>query len=585
MSRFLVMKNLGLCLLALILACAPQPAPAPILTPLAPTAASPLPPPPSAAAITGTVLDPEGSPIPGATVRVKATKNKTVSASDGSFTLHGLSTDEPVLLTAWAPGAFNGGETTKYYPGESNVKIVLEPLPTDDNQAYQWLSAFTSGGQSGNCENCHSALAPEASLSVGAKILPFEEWQKDAHALSTGNPRFLSMYLGRDLQGNQSPLTRYGYSRDYGRIPLRPDLTQPYHGPGYKLDFPDTAGNCAACHLPAAAIDDPYGIDPTTVGGTRAEGITCDFCHKIDAVKLDPGTGLPHPNTPGVLSFEFLRPPDGHQFFAGPLDDVAPGEDTYSPIQQQSQFCAPCHYGTFWGTTIYNSFGEWLASPYNDPLSGKTCQDCHMPPSGAAYIAQPDKGAVERNPETIFSHLMPGGSNANLLQKAVTMNVSAWRAGDKVAVTVTIVNDKTGHDVPSDSPLRQMILLVQARAPDGTELTQIDGPAIPDYGGIGDPAKGYYAGQAGKIYAKILMELWTEVTPTAAYWNPTRVVSDNRIPTFGSDSATYTFNAPVQGDASIQVRLLYRRAFIQLMDWKSWAVPDIVMDQKSLVVP
>ena len=585
MSRFLIVNGLGLLLLALLFACNAQPAPPSSLTPPLAAVSFPSATPPPVDAISGTVHDPNGAPIPGATVRVKATENKTTSDTDGSFTLHGLSADKALLLTAWAPGYFNGGEAQKRLPGEMNVEIVLHSIPAGDNESYPWLSAITAGGQSGSCENCHSALALGSSASLGGQALPFEEWQQGAHALSAENPRFLSMYLGRDVLGNQSPLTRYGYSRDYGRIPLSPDLTQPYFGPGYKLDFPDTAGNCAACHVPAAAIDDAYGIDPAAALGTAAEGVTCDFCHKIGGVKLDRLTGLPQPNMPGVLSFEFLRPPDGHQYFAGPLDDVAPGEDTYASIQQQSQFCAPCHYGTFWNTTVYDSFGEWLGSPYNDPVSGKTCQDCHMPHSGASFIALPDKGAVERDPETIFSHRMPGASSADLLQNAVTLNVSASRAGDKIAVTVTIVNDKTGHDVPTDSPLRQMILLVQARGPDGTGLTQEGGPTIPDYGGVGDPANGYYAGLAGRIYAKILMELWTEVAPTGAYWNPTRIVSDNRIPPFGSDSGAYTFNAPLQGDAIIQVRLLYRRAFIQLMDWKGWAVPDILMAQKSLTVP
>jgi hypothetical protein len=63
---------------------------------------------------------------------------------------------------------------------------------------------------------------------------------------------------------------------------------------------------------------------------------------------------------PGVLSFEFRRPPDDHQFFAGPYDDVGfvGSEDTYSSLQTESALCAPCHFGTFWDTTIYNSFGE-----------------------------------------------------------------------------------------------------------------------------------------------------------------------------------------------------------------------------------
>ena len=165
------------------------------------------------------------------------------------------------------------------------------------------------------------------------------------------------MYSGTDVHGNQSPPTRYGFNRDYGSFPLRPDLNQPYYGPGYKLDFSETDGNCAACHTPAASVNAPYGVNPTTVTGVAAEGVPCDFCHKVWDVRLAPATGLPYANMPGVLSFEFRRPPEGHQFFAGPYDDVAPGEDTYSALQTESRFCAPCHFGVFWETVVYNSFG------------------------------------------------------------------------------------------------------------------------------------------------------------------------------------------------------------------------------------
>ena len=101
------------------------------------------------------------------------------------------------------------------------------------------------------------------------------------------------MYNGTDMLGNQSPLTRYASSRDYGRFPILPDPDQPYFGPGYKLDFPETDGNCAACHTPAASVNDPYGVDPTNVTGVPAEGVPCDFCHKIWDVKLNPTSGFP----------------------------------------------------------------------------------------------------------------------------------------------------------------------------------------------------------------------------------------------------------------------------------------------------
>lgn len=391
------------------------------------------------------------------------------------------------------------------------------------------------------------------------------------------------MYLGTDLEGNRSPPTRFVANRDYGKVPLRPDPNAAYYGPGYRLDFPDSDGNCAACHTPMASIDDPYGVDPTAVTGVAAEGIGCDFCHKVWDVVLDRRTGLPDPNRPGVLSFEFRRPEPGHQFFAGPYDDVAPGEDTYSALQTESRFCAPCHHGVFWDTLVYDSYGEWLASPYSDPATGRTCQDCHMPPGGGSLFALPDVGGLVRDPQTIPGHLMPGAADETLLRNAVTLTAEAHRDGDEIVVEVEVANDLTGHHVPTDSPLRQMILIVTADGPDAP-LALLDGPVVPDWAGIGDPADGRYAGTPGTGYAKVLEELWTEVSPTGAYWNQTRLLSDTRIAAMDSDRTRYRFGAPPTGPAVVEVRLVYRRAFIDLADQKGWDRGDVVMEEASLTV-
>jgi len=528
--------------------------------------------------ISGAVLDEANVAIAGAVVRVKATEKFTTTDENGNFILSDLQPEEPVTLTAWAEGYYIGGGKDEYITGSQDIRIVLKKHAENDNPDYQWLSAFASEGQSGNCENCHfDPDNPDAAL-------PFFEWGADAHGLSAKNMRFLTMYLGQDTDGNQSPQREYGFSRDYGRIPLRPNPNQPYFGPGYKLDFPETAGNCAACHAPAAAINAAYETDPTQVSGVGSEGVTCDFCHKVWGVKLDSSTGLPQPNMPGVLSFEFRRPHEGHQFFAGPFDDVAPGEDTYTPIQQQSQFCAPCHFGSFWDTQIYNSFGEWLESPYSNTQTGKTCQDCHMPAGENDHFARLDKGGVIRDPQTIFSHLMPGASDVELLQNAVTLTANAKIEGKKLILDVQIENDKTGHHVPTDSPLRQLILLVNVTNENGQKLPLLDGEVIPEWGGVGDPNLGYYAGLPGKGYAKILSELWTELEPSGSYWNPTQIVSDNRIPALGMDSSTYVFSAPAEGKVSIEVSLIFRRAFKELMDQKGWDLPDLLMEQQILTI-
>jgi len=532
--------------------------------------------------VSGFVRDANG-PVAGATVRVKATEYKTITDAEGHFVLSGLPDNEPVALTAWAKGYYIGGGGKEYTPGASDVELILTRHSDQDNTDYAWLSAFANTGYAGsgennNCENCHSD-PNDAQVS-----LPFGEWQGDAHGLSAQNPRFLTMYKGTDTSGNQSPLTQYFHSRDYGRIPLRPDPNKPYFGPGYKLDFPDSAGNCAACHTPAAAVNTAYSTDPTNVSGVGTEGVTCDFCHKVWNVGLDPISGVPYPNMPGVLSFEFRRPLEDHQFFAGPFDDVAPGEDTYSPLQKQSQYCAPCHFGVFWDTVVYNSFGEWLESPYSNPETGKTCQDCHMPPGQNNHFARLDKGGVIRDPNTIFSHHMPGAANEQLLQNAVNMDVKAERHGQQIIVTVTITNDQTGHHVPTDSPLRHLILIVKATDSQGHLIDFMDGPVIPHWCGVGDPNEGYYGGLPGKAFAKVLEELWTEVSPTGAYWNPTRLLSDNRIAAFAADSSTYTFVTDADEKITVDVVLLFRRALIDLASQKDWEIHDIVMESKVISI-
>ncbi len=529
--------------------------------------------------ISGFVYDQSG-PISGAVVRIQTTDIKTITDLRGNFSLNGADPGKLVTLTAWKTGYYISG-LPEVKPGMQDVKIHLEQHTKSDNPTYSWLPSLYHPGQGENqgCAECHS------NKNIGIDLtLPVDEWLLDKHSQSAKNPLFISMYQGSDISGNQSPPTQYEYSRDYGTFPLTPDPEKPYYGPGYKLDFPDTNGNCAACHTPAASVNNPYEVDPTAVTGVSAEGILCDFCHKIWDVKLNQA-GMPNDNMPGVLSFEFMRPSDDHQLFIGPLDDVAPGEDTYSPLQTQSQFCAPCHYGTFWDTVIYNSYGEWLESPYSDPETGQQCQDCHMPPLGFSYFADPEKGGRDRNPSTIFSHQMPGAGSEDLLQNTVTMEAKAKLLDNKVQVIINITNDQAGHHVPTDSPLRHLILIVDVKDTNGNRVTQLAGPVLPDWVGTGDPERGYYAGLPGKTFAKVLQERWTQISPSSSYWNPTIIVSDNRLAAYETDSSNYTFNLPDGQPITINVSLIFRRAYLELAEQKSWDVQDILMEGIQLQLP
>jgi hypothetical protein len=530
---------------------------------------------PAIRGISGRVISEQGEAVPGATVRVQATETSTTTNLAGEFRLENVEPGTMVTISAWKDGYYCA-KVEEVVPPTMDVSLTLIRYQTNDNPNYEWVPP--TGEDS--CFSCKSGVT--------------EIWMENAHAGAATNERFLSMYSGQDLSGNQSPLTRLGFHRDYGSFPLRPDPGLPYYGPGYKLDFPDTAGSCAACHTPGAAVDAPYGTNPIEVTGVNQFGVHCDFCHKVADVSLDEATGRPYPNMPGVLSMDIRRPfpedPLRYQLFFGTFDDDnVPEEDTMLPLIMESQFCAPCHFGVFWDTLIYNSFGEWLDSPYADPDTGRTCQQCHMPAPAVLdgevlTNVAPESIGVERDPMTIHAHIQPGASSEEFLQDAVEMEVSAARQGTEVSVQVSITNHNTGHHVPTDSPLRQMILLVVAMDTNGETLEQLEGPRVPEWGGFGDPSQGYYAGLPGMGFAKILMELWTEVTPTGAYWNPTVLVSDNRLAAFATDTSAYVFTAPPGGTVTIEVKLLFRRAFIELMDQKGWDVPDILMEHAVLTL-
>jgi hypothetical protein len=580
----------------------PEPTVAVPTATLAPKARTPTPeptiPPPTAVAtlppgvISGVVRDAEGS-VAGATVRVQLTEYKATTAVDGTFILSDLTMTEPVSVTAWADGYYVGWANGT--PGGVPITITLKPYYTTDNLDYEWFS-FQGVEGSASCAPCHHS---------------YDEWAADAHGQAAVNPRFLTMYKGSDVDGNKSPLTLF--TRGAGSAM---DSDRPYYGPGYKLDFPDRTGNCAACHTPLASNMDPsdtcgwsgchteltgqrsesvpdnialpsdqYGVSPTDLTGNAADGVGCDFCHKIGDVLLDPHTGLPYADRPGISSVRLYRPEEGQQLFFGTFDDVTRRVSSL-PLQQESAFCAPCHYGVFGGVTasgevaggvvIYNSFGEWLESPYSDPETGQTCQDCHMPVTDDDYFAYPEQGGL-RPRYPIHSHRMPGAKDETLLQNSVTMTTTARLQGDAVLAEVSITNDRTGHHVPTGVPLRHMLLIVRAVDANGNSLPLLEGTLLPEWAGD-------YAGQAGRTYAKILEDEWTGETPTGAYWRDIRLVEDTRLAAFATDASEYAFAAPAEGPITVEACLIFRRAFYQLMAQKGWDDPDIVMEQEAVVL-
>ena len=531
----------------------------------------------------GTVLA-DGAPLAGAVVRIQGSADYTITDQHGAFTLTVPLLDNFAHVTASAPGFYIAAAAGA---PPTSITLTLLPHPTEDNPDYAFISPILDRENEAACARCHADRSGTVRAVDDPAPLPVDEWLLDAHAQSAVNPRFLSLYNGTALDGTRGDLTAYQFDSALGiDIPTAPTSGQ--GDVGFRLDFPDSAGSCAACHVPILALEHGHNADPNTAAGVAREGVTCDFCHKISGVSLG-ANGLPAPDLPGVFSLTFLRPSHDEQVFMGPFDDT-PGDDIYLPLQSESQFCAACHTGSFWGVSIYNSFGEWLDSPYSDPISGQTCQDCHMPRRGTTTFVDLPPDVTQfvpvRDPQTIFSHLMPGAADEALLATAAAITLDGTRSSEQVRVTVEVTNTGTGHHLPTDNPLRQVILLVEAHDADGNSLTLLDGARIPAWGGIGDPAQGYYAGLPGVLYAKILADAYTGEMPTAAYWRQTSLVSDNRIAAFATDTSTYQFRVPANaGSVTLTARLILRRAFIDLMAEKGWDTPDLLIAQETITVP
>jgi hypothetical protein len=543
--------------------------------------------------ISGVITSMDGVPLPGAIVQIQATTNQTIADANGAFTLGGIAGSDPVVVSAWAEGYHVGwtilDPSSADWNGGSSITVSLKDLPMGDNSEYEW---FTFEGVEGSaaCGVCHRE---------------YSEWQQDAHAQSASNIRFITMYLGTNVNGEVGQRTQMGW---VGAQP--PDPDKPYFGPGFRLDNYNRAGNCATCHTPVAGttpnnencawsgchtdltVERSSGVIKTPVmpvdlRGIGAEGITCEFCHKIGDVLINPDTGLPPSSMPGILSVRLHRPEEeSMDVFFGPLIDVQ-RPDSYLPLQSESQFCAACHYGVFGGVvgmdemtggeTIYNTYGEWLNSPYSDPETGKTCQDCHMPVSDANWFVYPERGGFTRDYQDLHNHTMLGVEDEILMQNSVTMTSTAERIGDQIQVDVSIRNDKTGHHVPSDAPIRSLILVVEALDADGNPLALTEGSVNPEWSGD-------LGGLPGKTFAKVLRDEWTGEAPTAAFWRTITLVEDTRIAAMATDSTSYTFAAPA-GAVTVNVRLVFRRAFYEVSQLKGWNDPDILMEHETLQLP
>jgi hypothetical protein len=517
--------------------------------------------------VTGHVTATGGGPLAGARVRVQTCLGDPVlTDAAGAFTL-AVPAGGASVVTAAADGHYIGcwlggtSECVGVAAGASGIAIVLEPLPTDDDPAHVFRDPES-------CKTCHDTI--------------YAQWSRSAMAFTNRNRWVDNLYNGTDIASPPGP------APDPGNPPFFSFVGSHNVDPAH----PTRNGECANCHQPEYVGTDPTNTSFNLYSGADKHGVTCDFCHKIVDVDVS-ADGIMRPNlvvgAHGLpAKTTMLRSTIEPRLAFGPYDDVAydGGNEMRAArgITGTSRLCAACHEdhadprdpndnftGTYDGPPSQTTYSEWAASSY--AARGIQCQDCHMPPVDATQFC--NKVTFDRDPSQFRSHEFPG-TTPDFLKSAVTLRARASAQDGVLTVDVDLTNSGAGHDVPTGVTLRHLLLVVTPKTKDGETLDQLadgGGPKVPDWGGVGDPAGGNFAGLPGKGYARVLVDenlvenvLFTEAVNEF----------DGRIHAGATDSTTYKFTLPSnwqKRDVRVDTQVWYRRAFKPLADQRKWTVP------------
>lgn len=460
------------------------------------------------ATLSGQVLDDHG-PSAGARVRIKGQALSTRTDAAGRFTLP-LPPGGATHVTAHKDGYFIAGARADSVP----LTLTLHRLPSADCEDYAWVDPAPGKGTH-NCGNCHGDI--------------FREWQASGHARAATGRHFRDLY---------------------------DDLLK---------QNPDGAGVCTSCHAPTVPFGDAAYYDLRKVAGVAAQGVHCDYCHKVADVENGP-IGLQH----GRFGLKLLRPSEGQLFF-GPLDDVDRGDDAFAPLQRSSRYCASCHEGVVFGVHAYSTYTEWLASPAR--REGKQCQTCHMAPTGEMTNIAPGKGGIPRDPSTLANHRFFARSQEDMLRDCLRVAATLQHTAAGLQADVEVRVDGAGHRVPTGFVDRHLILLVAGL---GTQekVALLDGPKLPEVVGTD------MAGQPGRLYAKQLRDF--DGAGPAPFWKADPSVTDTRLLPQQADRSRFVF---ASGADRVRVRLLYRRFWPQVAKAKGWSDQTITIVDRTFTAP
>lgn len=364
--------------------------------------------------------------------------------------------------------------------------------------------------------------APEAC--AGCHPNHYEEWRTSMHAYAFVDPVFFAM----NAAGQQKT--------------------------GGQLDQ-----FCTKCHSPIASLtgETPPFFDPASLSPISKQGVSCDVCHTI--TKINEPRNAEIELKPGRTKYGSLANPAPNPFH----------ESQFNALFDRSEFCGGCHeVQNPLGTNVEETFSEWNAAA----LAGMSfdCQDCHMPTyAGEAAVGGPQRAEVHRHyfvgvdvPLVDF----PGADiqrreSEKLLQNSATMTVTSLAtisAGDTLRVHVSILNNKTGHHLPSGvTAERQMWIALRARDQNNNvlyESGQLDANSdLMDHHSELNP-------NADRDLTIFRQRMFGVDGNEVLFFFEAKTVENNMIPFLATKTATYKIPVPVNlsGTLSLEVALKFR---------------------------
>jgi len=298
---------------------------------------------------------------------------------------------------------------------------------------------------------------------------------------------------------------------------------------------------------------------------------------------------------------------------------------THNPLMGSADMCGACHTeirppdvnGDF-PIHLQETYDEWRKSEYAE--MGIHCQECHMHPDPASYIAElnetgevPEREVSHRFvgvnylltaadlPNNLVTFLRGGhplgpitteewkedllvqqGLIIDLLQEAAELSVEAPKsaeAGDEISLDVIIENTGAGHALPT-GPLDQRHMWIQVQITDADGNTFYNNGWFDDQTGDLDPE--------AIIYIKNIYDSQGRLIKNHILFNIDHVMEYTRkpIPAKGTDIIPYSISIPedAKGPLKVDVTLWYNLALQELVQQNlklNVIIPPVMMEETS----